>query len=408
MIKTLTLETVKNAAATGKQYYITDAKLSGFALRVSRAGARTYVVRHRGGGVPKDHTIGSPDNLSPTEARELAMALKLELNQKETEQLNPDEPKKLGLYMASSLFLAEKCSKDYEVKWVHKNDGPRKNLPKHIVEMERGIYAFTEYMRKDIDIEKIKRRDIYLFHISVGRLTKPQANRFLSYLSSFFSYFVDTGDIEFNPCQNIKKFKEEPNKQGVPEEKYRDFIELLKQEEDTPAAEAVIFSMLTGVRTSTTLSLCWQNNGKNNYVDLDNSRLIIRHHKNKKNKAPYVVPILDVASAHLSSMTKQTGNNYVFSSRKGSHITKKRYTNTFYSALKKLDINEDLKELITPYCTRHSFSSYLANKGMSFEDIAQLLTHSTTRMLKERYGHLEEGYKTKLKTRLDSAFTSEV
>jgi integrase len=182
---------------------------------------------------------------------------------------------------------------------------------------------------------------------------------------------------------------------------------LLKAEKDTTAAEAVIFSMLTGIRTSTTLSLCWQNNGDNNYVDLDNNRLIIRHHKNKKNKDPYVVPILDVATTHLNSLPRQAKNNYVFSARQGSHISKKRYATIFEAALKKLDINEDLKKLITPYCTRHSFSSYLANKAMSFEDIAQLLTHSTTRMLKERYGHLEEGYKTKLKTRLDSAFSSE-
>jgi integrase len=400
MPQKITKTVVKNATLTGKNYYITDSELSGFALRVSAKGYQVFVLRHRTGAGAKDYTIGTPEDLSVSEARDEAMKLKVDLKKTRPKKSSSNEK---SLAYAMSLYLADKCDKEYGVKWTFKRPGVKRELPSHIKNIELCFESFMKFMRDDdILLKDVKREDVQKYHAYLGICTPIQANRFFSYLKTFFNYYLSQGDISENPCAGIRKYKEDPNKQGIPHQKFQEFIELLKQEEDRMAADAVIFALLTGIRTRTAISIAWENTGQNNYVDFENKSLVI-HKSQSKTKKYFNIPILNMAIDHLNTI-ERTKSRFVFSSTGDSHISRKRYSKAFYSALKKLDIEEGLKDYMTPYCTRHSFTNYLVNRGMPFEDIAQLLTHKSTKMLKERYGHLETGYKDHLRGRLEDTF----
>lgn len=403
MVQTLTQAVVNSATATGKMYYITDSKLAGFALRVSKQGYRAYVLRSRIKNASKDYTIGTPDDMTPVQARENAMKLKLKLSQLVEKK---DEVEGLALATAMSLYLVDKCDKDYNVRWSLKQDGvKRKDIPDHIVNIEHCFDRVIKFFGPEKLLRDITKKEIYGYHVNVGYTANVSGNRHLSYLSSFFKYWIEKDEIEVNPCLGVKKYKENPNKEGVPAHLFHTFIEILKNEEDKMSANAVIFSCLTGLRTNNVLKMKWVDNGTDNFVNFNEAQVVIRKHKTQsKTKKPYKVPVLDMAIEHLQTIERQKGNVYVFSSREGSHVNRKRYTKAFSSALAKLELDEDYKKLITPYCTRHTFTNYLVDKGMPFEDIAHLLTHTTTRMLKERYGDLDTGYKKILKSRLEGVF----
>jgi len=68
----ITEASVKGARETG---FLRDKKLIGFALRVTPAGAKSFVVEARVAGRPKRFTIGSVQRFTVAEAREKARAL---------------------------------------------------------------------------------------------------------------------------------------------------------------------------------------------------------------------------------------------------------------------------------------------------------------------------------------------
>jgi hypothetical protein len=66
---------VRRAAATGKTYFIRDAKLVGFALRITEGGAKSFIVEARVSGKPRRFTIAPADRLTVNEARTQAKSL---------------------------------------------------------------------------------------------------------------------------------------------------------------------------------------------------------------------------------------------------------------------------------------------------------------------------------------------
>jgi Arm DNA-binding domain len=71
----ITEDLVRRTVATGKTYFIRDVKPVGFALRVTEAGAKSFIVEARVNGKPCRFTIAPADRTTVQEARREAKTL---------------------------------------------------------------------------------------------------------------------------------------------------------------------------------------------------------------------------------------------------------------------------------------------------------------------------------------------
>lgn len=80
-IQELTELAVRNAKTDKPRINITDSKVPGLKLRVSRSGAKTFALMLRDDtGKNKTHTIGSYPEISLKEARQMAEQMRYEVN----------------------------------------------------------------------------------------------------------------------------------------------------------------------------------------------------------------------------------------------------------------------------------------------------------------------------------------
>src|SRR4051812_35725947 len=81
MAERLTDQMVRNARARdGKQTFVWDGQVRGFGLRVTPAGAKSFVCQHRVTGQTRRVTIGSYPDWTVQAAREIAKDLKRDMD----------------------------------------------------------------------------------------------------------------------------------------------------------------------------------------------------------------------------------------------------------------------------------------------------------------------------------------
>ncbi|MDP4918872.1 MAG: Arm DNA-binding domain-containing protein, partial [Haliea sp.] len=71
----LTKSLIDKSLSSGELFRIWDTEVSGFHLRVSPKGAKSFVLRYHNNGRNLDYPIGRYGDLTPTQARERATKL---------------------------------------------------------------------------------------------------------------------------------------------------------------------------------------------------------------------------------------------------------------------------------------------------------------------------------------------
>lgn len=144
--------------------------------------------------------------------------------------------------------------------------------------------------------------------------------------------------------------------------------------------DVALLSLFAGLRLGEIHSLQWSD------IDFENSLITIRDPKNKKNRHSYMTP-------ELSEMLKkryqgQSKNTHVFLTVNGD--TRGFLSKTFERTVRELGMNdsiEDSRQKVVFHTLRHTFASWLVQKGTPLYTVAELMGHSTLDMTK-RYAHL--------------------
>lgn len=195
------IEAIKRPASGQVDYW--DASLSGFGLRVSAAGRKSWIVMYRHGGVKRRMTIGTYPTLMLADARK-----KAEDNLRAAAHgADPAAVKKAGRKAETFKELAAAYLERYAKK-------RKRSWKKDEKAIERDLNPDFGNRKA----RSVKRQDVVrLLEKIVDRGAPIQANRTHEILRRIFNWAIQAGEagIEVNPAAGIEKPAKENQREKV-------------------------------------------------------------------------------------------------------------------------------------------------------------------------------------------------
>lgn len=143
--------------------------------------------------------------------------------------------------------------------------------------------------------------------------------------------------------------------------------------------EMACISLHCGLRAGEVFNLTW------GCIDFEEKTMRVLDTKGKFNRTAYMT---DIVYGIFKSKDMGSPSDLIFKSIKGVKI--KEVSNAFSKAVDSLGLNdgiEDPRQKLYFHSLRHTYASWLVQKGVSLYTVKELLGHSTLAMT-ERYAHL--------------------
>lgn len=140
-----------------------------------------------------------------------------------------------------------------------------------------------------------------------------------------------------------------------------------------------LLSLYCGLRAGEIYSLKWGD------VDLRAGTLHLKDTKGGLNRTAYMPGHV---IEHVKEMKPGRVNGYVFVSENGKQVTS--ISNTFFRVIDYIGLNDDVddsRERVVFHTLRHTYASWLVQRGVDLYTVKKLMGHGTIAMT-ERYSHL--------------------
>jgi integrase len=374
----LSKRVVDAAEARDKDYFIWDADLPGFGLRVFASGKRSYLVQYRAQGRTRRYTIGLHGVWTAELARQEA---KVQLGR----IAKGDNPAEERLLDHKAITVKELCDlylADLKAGLIlGKGNRPKKattivtdtgRIKRHIIPLigTRRVKDLTK-----ADVNKVL-KDIMAGKTAVSVKTKKlrgkaivrsgagTATRTVGLLGGILTYAVEAGVIDFNPAHGIRKPKDNVRDRRLSEGEYRILGRILREAvadgQYAMTAEIIRQIALTGCRRMEIIGLQWAD------VDVDGSCLRLSDSKEGKSVRPIGLPVVEFLEARQA----EVGGTYVFPG-----LGKDNVFGSFPRHWDKI-FAETALEGLTAHVLRHSFASVANDLGFTEVTIAALVGHS--------------------------------
>lgn len=352
----ITDQTIKTAKPRGRRYFIRDANLRGFLLRVNTNGSKSFYVQLDKNTKRK---IGDESILTLTSAR--TQAKNILARHSKGEQIESRRDRKPIL----SEFLAD----EYR-KWAvtHNRHGVR--------EVKRLISALGKL--GNIRIDELSQIKVERWKQDRAKQVKPATvNRELASLKASLNRATEWGLLAINPVKNVRGIK---GAQTIrvrylnAEERKRLYTALESRTDHIKYI--VLLALNTGIRRGEVFGLRWK--------DIrfgDHPTLTVRVDSAKSKKARHI-PLNHQATKTLIEWQLKSGHRdgYVFPSASGHELTDIK--RSWGSLIKTANIKD-----FRFHDLRHDFASVLVMNGADLYSVKELLGHSTIEMT-QRYAHL--------------------
>lgn len=185
-----------------------------------------------------------------------------------------------------------------------------------------------------------------------------------------------------NPCRRVKKPKVDNRRMRfLTVEEAQKLLAATAEISDDLYGTALL-SLGCGLRAGEIHALTWAD------VDMANGLLFIRDPKSGKNRHAYMTE--EVRAMLQKREAGQTPSELVFPSRNGG--MRSQVSKTFGDAVAALGLNDgitDRRQQVVFHTLRHTFASWLVQRGTPIYTVAALMGHSTLEMT-QRYAHLAE------------------
>jgi len=394
-----------------------DSEVKGFGVRITAAGARSFILNYRVAGRERRYTIGSFPDWSVTSARDEAKALKKRIDRGE-DPLQEREDARAAPTVAE---LVQKFKEDYL---------PRRR-PATQRDYTRWLDRFVLPKLGPMKVADVQHADVDGIHRAISRNTPIQANRVVAVMSKMFALAVKWGMRPDNPVKGIERNGEERRQRYLSPDEIAHVCAALAASKEQSSANAIRLLMLTGARRMEVLAATW------NMFDLQ-AGLWIKPSAHTKQKKEHRVPLSAAALSLLTSMRdaaeKKAGDGdvvpYLFPARTGEEghqgevqnyweAIREKATVTVWAAApdtlpgrlvaelaertkrkpsyaavralaaeRKVTLPAGLTDARV-HDLRHSFASILASGGASLPLIGALLGH-TQASTTHRYAHLSD------------------
>jgi integrase len=194
--------------------------------------------------------------------------------------------------------------------------------------------------------------------------SKYQARKDLILIKSFLEFAVSNNYLLENPARNIKQIK-------IPEKlplyfTESDFEKLLNAIDNKDFKDLVKFAAFTGLRQMEIITLKWnQINLKDKFITLNNQTHVT------KSKKIRTIPINNSVLEILTERKENSINDLVFSNG-FTPYTQNYIVHKFKRYVQKADIKKEFHF----HSLRHTFASWLVQKGISILHVKELLGHA--------------------------------
>jgi integrase len=348
-----------------------DGNVPGFGLRITAAGARSFVLRYRvrGSGRERTYTIGGFPTWQIAAARAEAKRQRRLIDQGE-DPFGDIEAERTAPTVHELLdrFTAE-----------HVEPRLRANTRRHYrMLLNRHIRPHFSAHAKVADIEF---EDIDDLHRKVTRDGGPYvANRVVGVLSKAFALACRWKMRDTNPCKGIERNYEQKRKRYLNGDELARLVTALATHPNKQASDIIRLTLTTGCRVGEAMAARW--------ADLDLTEGVwSKPASATKQEQDHVAP-LNAPARHLlvDIQAQQTAahrplGQWVFPSHGDTgHVT------AVTKAWKSICASAGIKGLRV-HDLRHSFASLAASGGASLQMIGALLGHAEPTTT-ARYAHL--------------------
>jgi integrase len=370
MARKLNKQFIATSKAGDKEQIIWDLDVPGLGLRITSAGAKSFILKTRigsGRSAPvKKPTLGKVGELTLDQARTKAREWKALAK----EGVDPSRYKE-----ESGRTVADLCQRYLDVHATRKRSGEddRSKIEQHILpRLGRRLIHDVGFS----DIENLHR---------ALKTTPYAANRTISLLSKMFAMAIKWEWAKKNPVIGIERYPEEKRERFLNSDEINRLSLALSEyvasasrpSEAQKVADILRMLMLTGARRSEVLSSTWD------MFDLETG-VWIKPSSHTKQKKSHRVPLSSPACQLLDKIRERGGDTtYLFPSRRGSkhaHITELKKSWARICELAELDG-------VRIHDLRHTYASILVSGGASLPLIGALLGHTQVQTT-QRYAHL--------------------
>ncbi len=350
---------------------VADAIMTGLVLRVMASGVKSWCFVYRFGGKQRRMTIGRYPDIDLAHARRIVKRYKEDLAMGLDPYTLREEKIIAQLEQGETGATVEDIYHEFLEKHAKKNR-----------RWKETQHVFTAYILPamgDKVASTIKRKDV-IDLLDERKISKgpSSANKTLVALRKMYNWAIERGELEVNPCSNIRKPVVIPERERVlNRQEIKAFWRACNQL-GYPYGPLCQLLLLTGQRRSEIATL------KKEYIHFDEKLLRIPA-ENVKAKRGQDVPLSDLAISILKSLPQFKGP-YVFTTCFG-----KKPVDGFGKAKTKFKGLFDAPEW-RYHDLRRTCGTGLAELGVALHTISRVLNHAEGGVTKiyARYSYLNE------------------
>jgi integrase len=379
------------------QAMIWDTEVKGFALRITPAGSKAFILDYRIEGRQRRITLGSWPDWTVAAARETAKAMKREVDHGS----DPMGERQAQREAPTISQLWERYEREHLPQKAPRSQVDERIMWEKIILPRFGKMKVAGIMHDEVDA----------FHrdITTIRGTPVRANRTIEVLRRAFNLAIRWKWREDNPASGVRRNPEEKRHRYLNKTEIAALARALNEHSEPMSANAIKLLMLTGARRGEVLGATWA------MFDLENG-VWTKPSAHTKQRRLHRVPLSGPAIQLLTEMKKAAElkaaadgalvNPFVFPSANGKPLTDIK--RTWGSVCRKAGLaapvekkgragkvvkGKDGKPVrvwqpsVRIHDIRHSFASILVSAGASLPLIGQMLGHTQVQTT-QRYAHL--------------------